>query len=149
LRTPTEIPVISDSSVSKWILDQIESGDSSVVKLSLDSKSRLTLVKISLNPQFAELIRRKAVILKTMKPTLIVELLDINSDLWHHNSVIVTEFAGNGKLANHLSPAEFPLSGTNRITRIIVGIILTMRFLHFQNFIHLHLESANTSLDWD
>jgi hypothetical protein len=24
-----------------------------------------------------------------------------------------------------------------------------MRFLHFQNFIHLHLESANTSLDWD
>jgi serine/threonine protein kinase len=63
-------------------------------------------VKTSLNPNFAELIRRQVVILKTLKHTLFVELLEINSEIWHHNSLIVTEFAGNGSLANHLSPAD-------------------------------------------
>jgi serine/threonine protein kinase len=72
---PTAIPIISDSSAMKWIPDQIGIGDSSVVKFSLDSKSRLTAVKTSSNPKLAELIRREAVILKTMKHPLIVEFL--------------------------------------------------------------------------
>jgi serine/threonine protein kinase len=149
LKTPTAIPIILDPWGIKWIPDQIGSGDSSVVKLSLDSKSRLTAVKTSLKPKFAELIRREAVILKTVKHPLIVEFLGDISDKPDHNSVIVTEFAGNGSLANHLSQSEYPLSGANRITRIIVGIALAMRFLHSRYFIHFDLKPANILLDWN
>jgi serine/threonine protein kinase len=106
-------------------------------------------VKTSLNPDFAELIRREAVILKTLKHPLIVELLLDISDTPDHNSAIVTEFAGNGSLANHLSRVEYLLSGANRITRIIVGIALAMRFLHSRGFIHFDLKPANILLDWD
>jgi hypothetical protein len=149
LKAPTEIPVISDWSVTKWIPNQIGSGDSSVVKPSWDSKSRLTAVKTSLEPKFAELGRREAVILKKVKYPLIVEFLGDISDKPDHNSVIVTEFAGNGSLANHLSPAECPLNGANRITRIIVGIALAIRFLYSRGFIHFDLKPDNILLDWD
>jgi TPR repeat protein len=53
LRAPTEIPIISTLPMAKMIPYQIGRGDSSVVKLSLDSKSRLTAVKTSLKPKFA------------------------------------------------------------------------------------------------
>jgi serine/threonine protein kinase len=61
----------------------------------------------------------------------------------------VTEFAGNGSLANYLLSAEYPLSGANRIARIIVGIALAMRFLHSRYFIHYDLKPDNILLDWD
>jgi serine/threonine protein kinase len=106
-------------------------------------------VKTSLNPEFGDLVRREAIILKTVKHPLIVEFLGDISDTSDHNSAIVTEFAGNGSLANHLSRAEYRLSGANRITRIIVGIALAMRFLHSRGFIHLDLKPDNILLDWD
>jgi serine/threonine-protein kinase len=135
--------------VIEWILDEIGRGDLSVVRLSLDSKSRLTAVKTSLNPKYSELIRREAVILKTLKHPLIVKLLGDISDTPDHNSVIVTEFAGNGSLANHLSQAKYHLISSNKIARIIVGIALAMRFLHSRYFIHCDLEPDNILLDWD
>jgi serine/threonine protein kinase len=106
-------------------------------------------VKTSLNPNHAELIRREAVILKPVKHPLIVEFLELISDTSDHNSAIVTQFSGNGSLANHLSPAKYPLSGANKIARIIVGIALAMRFLHSRGFIHCDLKPDNILLDWD
>jgi hypothetical protein len=123
LRTPTTIPMISDSSGVEWILNEIGRGDSSFVKLSLDSKSNLIAVKTSLNSKCAEFIQREAVILKTLKHPLIVELRKDISDTPDHNSMIVTGFVGNGSLASHLSSIQSSnncsLSDVNRIARII------------------------------
>jgi serine/threonine protein kinase len=149
LRSPTEISIISDLSPIKWVSDKIESGDSSVVTFSLDSKLGFTAVKTSLNPNFVELIEREALILKTMKHPLIVEFLGDISHTSDHNSAIVTEFAGNGSLANHLSPAKYHLISPNKIARIIIGIALAMRFLHSRYFIHCDLNPDNILLDWD
>jgi serine/threonine protein kinase len=41
------------------------------------------------------------------------------------------------------------LSGANRITRIVVGIALAMRFIHSQDIIHRDLKPDNILLDWD
>jgi serine/threonine-protein kinase len=127
-----------NSSEVKWVSDNIESGNSSVVGFSFDS-----------NPDFVELIRREAVILKTVKYPLIVEFLGDISYTSDQNSVIVTKFAGNGSLANHLSPAKYHLISPNKIARIIVGIALAMRFLHSRYFIHCDLKPDNILLDWD
>jgi hypothetical protein len=83
-------------------------------------------VKTLLKPDDAELIRRETVILKTLKHPLILDIRENIPD----NLRIVTEFAGNGSLADHLPPAAFLLSGANRITKVIVGIALAMRFVH-------------------
>jgi serine/threonine protein kinase len=91
------------------------------------------------------LIQREVSILKTLKHPLILELRQHISDTPDHNSVIVTEFAGNGSLANHLSPMKYRLSGANRITKVVIGICLAMRYLHSQNVIHRDLKPDNIS----
>jgi serine/threonine protein kinase len=75
--------------------------------------------------------------------------LAILAETSDQNSAIVIEFAGNGSLANNLSPAKYHLIGPNKIARIIVGIALAMRFHHSRYFIHGDLKPDNILLDWD
>jgi hypothetical protein len=111
LRMPTAIPVISFSSKVEMTEYEIESRDSSVVKLSLDSQSNLSVIKTSQNGDHAKLISREAFILKTLKHPLIVKLERDISDTGDHNLSIVTDLVGNGSLANHLPPTKWCLSG--------------------------------------
>jgi serine/threonine protein kinase len=134
-------PGISTSSDADFVTDAIQTGPSSVVKFALDLKPNLIAVKTALHPDFAERIRREIAILKELKHPLIVELRD-------HNSAVVTGFVGNESLASHFT-AERRLQGANRITRIIVGIALGMRFVHSRNIIHRNLTPDNILLDWD
>jgi serine/threonine protein kinase len=82
---------------------------------------------------------------------LILEIWKNVSDTQDHNSMIATEFLENGSLATNLFSTEclpqFHLSGANKIGRIVVGIVLSMRYLHSQNVIHGDLTPANILLD--
>jgi serine/threonine protein kinase len=148
-RASTPIPVISTSLDLEWVQDPIRSGDSSVVTFALDSQSHLTAVKTALSPDHADLIRREAAILKTLKHPLILELREDISETIGRSSAIVSEFAGNGSLANHLPPTNYPLTGANRITKIVVGIAFAMRYLHSRGVIHRDFKPDNILLDWD
>jgi hypothetical protein len=146
LRKPTDIPA---SSAAELIPDELGRGDSSTVTLSLDSKGEFIAVKTSKNPDCAELIRREVAILKTLKHPLILELREHISNIGDNNSAMVTQFAGNGSLADHLPPAKFPLNDANKMTKVIVGIALAMRFVHSHGVIHRDLKPENILLDWD
>jgi serine/threonine protein kinase len=68
-------------------------------------------------------------------------------------ATIVTEFAGNGSLVNYLPVTNGEglrgLRGPTRITRIIAGIALAMRYLHACGVVHHDLRPENILLDWD
>jgi serine/threonine protein kinase len=116
----------------------------------VDSESNLIAVKTSKNPGWAELIRREADILKSLKHPLVVELRVHTAELRDHNSSIMTEYAGNGSLANFLmSGGERRLSGATRIAKVITGIALAMRFVHSRGVIHRDLRPENILVDWD
>jgi serine/threonine protein kinase len=105
-------------------------------------------MKTSLNPNYVNLIRDEAIIFKTLKHPLIVEL---QSDIFNtndNNSAIVIEFAGNGSLANHMTD-QSRLQDPNRIAKVIVGIALAMQFIHSQGVIHRDLTPDNILLDWN
>jgi serine/threonine protein kinase len=144
MTTPTTIPIISIPSSIVSVSDDIWRGDSSNVKLMLNSIENVNAVKTSLNLKCAKLIEREISILKTLKHPLIVRFRD---DILNVNSRIVTEFIGNGSLASHLpttmSHHHRRLNGVNRITRIIVGIALAMRYLHSHDIIHRDLKPDN------
>jgi TPR repeat protein len=144
LKAKTEVLVGLTSSQVKWIPNEIGRGETSAVTLSSDSNGVLSAVKTLFSPERAVLIRRETAILKTLKHPLILNISDSQN-----NSSIVAEFAGNGSLANHLPPAECPLRGANRITKVIVGIALAMRFVHSRHLIHRDLKPDNILLDWD
>jgi serine/threonine protein kinase len=79
----------------------------------------------------------------------VLQLREPISETSDKNLAIVTEFVGNGSLADHLSPAECPLRGENRIAKVIVGIALAMRFVHSCGVIHRNLSPHNILLDWN
>jgi hypothetical protein len=146
LKAPTVIPIISTSSAVESVPNQMERGSSSVVRFSLDVKLNLSLVKTSLTPNHAELVRREASIFKTLKHSLIPRLQRDISDTREHNPAILTEFVGNRSLANHLTSSKCRLSGANRITRIILGIAFAMRSYPQEYFVGFGLECTNRRL---
>jgi serine/threonine protein kinase len=127
-------------------VEEISQNDSSVVKLAFDLKSNLVAIKTPLNSKCTKMIEREDVILKTLNHPLIVE---IQGEIAGQISGIVTKFAGNRSLANHLESTEYRLRGGNKITKVIVGIALAMRFVHSKGVIHGDLKTDNILLDWD
>jgi serine/threonine protein kinase len=135
-----------------WIRDRIVSGDSSVVEFTVDSESHLIAVKTAKTPECAELIRREAAILATLKHPLVLELRGRTSETHTRTASIVTAYAGHGSLADHLPPEwgdQRRLGGPNRTAEIITGIALVMRFLHSRSAVHRDLKPENILLDWD
>jgi serine/threonine protein kinase len=130
---------------SAWGGAEIGRGDSSIVRLSIDSHSNLTAVKTAKNPGSVELIRREAAILRALKHPLVLGLHSRSLERPCGNRSIETEFVGNGSLADDRRRLWSP----NRIAKVVAGIALAMRFVHSRGAIHRDLKPENILLDWD
>jgi serine/threonine protein kinase len=86
---------------------------------------------------------------KPLKHPLILEFREFVSKTTDEKSAIVTDFAGNGSLASHLSNTKYCLRGANRITKIILGIALAMRYIHSKDVVHCDLKPDNILLDFN
>jgi serine/threonine protein kinase len=132
---------------------ELGGGDSSIVTLSCYPDGTLVAVKTAATAEGAQMIQREAAIHEKLKHPLILEFRERRSGTANCNSAIVTEVAGNGSLASHLLSAEGTLQSQlreeTRVARIIVGIVLVMRYLHSQNVVHRDLRPDNILLDRD
>jgi TPR repeat protein len=151
-RLKTFTPSISVLQEVKSIGDENASGDSSIVKLTIDSELAPIAVKTAKNAACVALIFREAAILERLKHPLVVRLLPRIPKAAGRGASIVTEYAGHGALASHLPPDcgdQRCLRGPNRIAKVIVGIALAMRFVHSRGLTHCDLTPSNILLDWD
>jgi hypothetical protein len=148
LKTPTAIPVISTLPVTEFVSYEIGRGDSSVVKLFLDSKSRWTAVKTSFSPRLCRIdSARSCHPQQQWKHPFIVEFRGYLCDPYNHNSTIVTEFAGNGSLANHLSPTECSLIWfTLKLCEFLLVLLLRCDFDTWKVFIHRNCRNHQIEL---
>jgi hypothetical protein len=125
-------------------------GCTSIVSLGRYQKRTLVAVKAAINTRSAAFMKREASIHRKLSHPLVLAFRD---DVADQHSAIVTEFAANGSLASHLAPAkgsESPhLERETRIARIIVGIVLAMRYVHSRAVIHRNLTPDNIMLDWE
>jgi serine/threonine protein kinase len=92
----------------------------------------------------AELIRREVAFLKALTHPLVLQLSKSRAC----KSSIVSAYAGQGSLADHLT-AESGWRRPNRIAKVVTGIALAMRFAHSRDVTHCDLKPENVLLDWN
>jgi serine/threonine protein kinase len=140
--------------IAEWCdRSELGHGDSSIVTLSRSPNGTLIAVKTAATAQAVPQIQREAAIHEKLKHPLVLEFREYCPWTVYCNSAIVTEVAGNGSLASHLQSAEGALQSQlreeTRVARIIVGIVLAMRYLHSQNIVYGDLRPDNILLDWN
>jgi serine/threonine protein kinase len=144
LKALTPAPVISRCLDPVEFAEEKRSVDCSVVKLTLDSKSNSITVRRAQTAECASLIRREAAIFDALKHPLVLEISEAAGPI----ATIVTAYAGQGSLADHLT-AESGLRRPNRITKVVTGLALAMRFVHSRAVAHSNLCPASILLDWN
>jgi serine/threonine protein kinase len=137
-------PPFSESAISHLNKTEIGRGDSSIVRLALNNHGKIVAVKTSMPGVDREVIRREAVIHKQLKHPFVLRFREFNPGSPTQLPSIVTDFAGNGCLADHL-----PLRKPNRVAKIITGIAHAMQYLHSRGVWHRDLNPKNILLDWD
>jgi serine/threonine protein kinase len=99
------------------------------------------------------MIQREAAIRQELRHPLILKVRRSYSEVFGGSTTLVTEIAENGSLASHLPTARgtemIQLQRETRMARVIVGIVLAMRYLHSQRIIHCNLTPDKILLDCD
>jgi TPR repeat protein len=113
-------------------LEGVEIGrsDSSIVTFDHTMDGALAAATTARNRESAELIEQAAMIHERLKHPHVIEFREFRSGTASWGPTTITEFAGNGSLASHLTAGKGRLLGSDRIARIVVGIVLGMRYLH-------------------
>jgi serine/threonine protein kinase len=125
----------------------IQRDDSSVVQIELDSETNPITVTRARNPTCAALIDKESAILTAMKHPLVLE---IRARIAGRTPSIVTEFVESGSLGNFITAdGHCRFRSPNRIAKVIAGIALVMRFVHFCGFGDRSLNPADILLDLD
>jgi TPR repeat protein len=113
------------------------------ISFKRSSNGTLIAVKRSESDAGSQRIHRGAFIQRSLSHPLLIGFHEFIPQSELEKTTIITEFAGNGTLADHLpitaEREKSGLSGTNRIVQIIVGIVLGMRYLHSLGIIHRNL----------
>jgi serine/threonine protein kinase len=144
LKGSATAPAISLACDVEWRPGRIESGNSSIVELRVDSESHLIARKTGGNAEFVELIRREAAILHTLRHPLVLEMRGQMSERPGRMPSIVTAPTRHGLLATHLS-----LGSPNQTTKVIIELALAILLVHSRGVIHRDPTPANILLDWD
>jgi serine/threonine protein kinase len=130
----------------EWIDSKLTSLPFSNVTLMTKPDGSFIVVKSTKTQSEVE---RETTILKKLNHPLVMKSIATRKN---HSSALTLEFIPNGSLANHLSESQnadlCPWRNPTRIVKIIVGIVLAMRYIHSQNVIHGDLNSENILLDW-
>jgi serine/threonine protein kinase len=127
-------------------------GMNSVVSCWQDPEGSFRAVKRALNLRGVELIRREAIILEKLNHPLIIHSYKHIHDPDASNPGIVMELAGNGTLADYIENGKqdiHQLCSETRTAKILVGIVLAMRFLESNGIIYRDLKPSNILLDWN
>jgi serine/threonine protein kinase len=122
------------------------------------ARNLMRAVKTALTPDAIESLNRESAIHADLNHPLILGFEDFipatspaTTTLTAKGSAaIVTEFAENGSLADHLSRgSRGRLLSATRVAKIAVGIVMGMRYLHSEGVIHGDLRPATVFVDWN
>jgi serine/threonine protein kinase len=150
LSTETKLPVHTAEYGTKR---DLEHGRSSVVSTVCRPEETFSAVKISTTLRSDQVIRREAAIHQELRHLLILELRESHSGAFGTSTTHVMKIAENGSLAHHFPSARgaemCQVPGETRVARIIVDIVLAMRYRHSQRMIHCNLTADKVLLDCD
>jgi serine/threonine protein kinase len=145
--------MISSASAEFKIETQIKVTPFFQISLKRSSNGTLIAVKRSESDAGSQRIHRGAFIQRSLSHPLLIGFHKFIPQSDSEKTTIITEFAGNGTLADHLpitaEREKSGLSGTNRIMQIIVGVVLGMRYLHSLGIIHRNLNPDTILINWD
>jgi serine/threonine protein kinase len=116
------------------------------------ARNLIRAVKTARDEREIQSLKRASAVLAGLNHPLILGFEGFVPSTANGAAALVSEFAVNGSLAEHLSEGVrggLPLPSPTRVAVIVVGIAMAIRYLHSERLIHGDLNPATIFLGWD